>query len=347
LSKAVKHNIERRATAIREALGPFGLDLSSDRWTDAERLFRKCAERYIFIQENQGQLPRPDHVARQLESLATAAKALASALENLNSIALEWLFANQEPAYRRSLARSDFDAQEQIRRLRDHVFGPDIEMVTRSHPQYARPPAQAPDVVIERIIAGQKKLIRWRNLAERNPSSAIAKGLEQAELGYAVALAALPEPELQSPDPVRVEAARRNHDLAALALQAHTAFSSSSPQDSGGPSPLFGAPTTALARDCANIILTCFGLPGFKYVVSTKEGKFHKLLIAVHEYAMGQTEPTPDFSGALKWIVKWRKERLAELAAQRFPDNDAIQGDMSLLEAHLGTRMDSSRRAGR
>jgi hypothetical protein len=191
--------------------------------------------------------------------------------------------------------------------LRDHVFGPDIEVVTRSHPEHARPPSQAPDVVIERIIAGQKKLIRWRNLAERNLSSAIAKGLEQAELGYC-RISRSPEPGLQSPDPVRVEAARRNHDLAALVLQAHTAFSPSSPQDLDGPSPLFGAPTTALARDCANIILTCFGLQGFKHVVSTKEGKFHKLLIAVHEYAMGQTEPTPNFSGALKWIGNWRKD---------------------------------------
>ena len=179
LEQGCKHNVERRDAAIREALGPFGLDHSSERWTDAERLFRNCAERYIFIQENQGQLPRPDDVARQLESLATAAKALASALEDLNSIALEWLFAKQEPAYRRSLARSDFDAQEQIRRLRDHVFGPDIEMVTWSHPEYVRPPAKAPDFVIERVIACQKNLIRWRNPAERNPSSAIAKGLYQ------------------------------------------------------------------------------------------------------------------------------------------------------------------------
>jgi hypothetical protein len=91
---------------------------------------------------------------------------------------------------------------------------------------------------------------------------------------------------MSSPDPVRAQVVRRNRDLAALALRATRAFSSSSPQDSGGPSPLFGAPTTALAHDCANVILTCFGIRGFKHVVSTKAGKFHKLLIAVHKYAL-------------------------------------------------------------
>ena len=351
MSKAAKHNVERRASAIREALGPFELDLSPERWTDAERLFRNCAERYVFIQDNQGQLPRPADVATQLESLATAAKALASAFEGLNGIALEWLLASQEPAYRRSLARADFDAQEQIRRLRDRVFGQDIESVIHSDAENARPDAQEPDFIIKRIVAAQKKLIRWRNLAEQNPSSfAIEKGIEKANLGYAIALAVRPEPELSSPDPVRAQAVRRNRDLAALALRSCRAFSSSSPQDSGGPSPLFGAPTTALARDCANIILTCFGVQGFKHVVSTKGGKFHKLLIAVHESAVDDDEPTPDFSGVLKGIVKWREERLAKLTASRFPNTESIFEDMILLEANLlgrRPRRGSVRRGGR
>jgi hypothetical protein len=329
--------MSKYASVLREALGPFGLDHSPERWTDVERLFRKCAERYIFIQDNQGQLPRRDDVAKQLESLASAAKALASALEDLNSIALEWLFANQEPANRRSLARADFDALEPIRRLRDRVFGPDIETVTRSKP--GQRPLQDTDFVIERIIAAQRKLIRWRNLAEKNQAaSAIAKGLEKAELGYALALASRREPELLSPEPVRNEAALRTRDLADLALTAHKVFLSASPKDQGGPSPLFGAPTTALAHDCADIILACFGLQGFKHVVSTKSGKFHKLLIAVHEYAMGREGATPDFSGVLKGIAKWRTKRLDSLPASRFPDNDAIEENMTLLKASLAAR---------
>jgi len=338
--------------ALRKALGPFGLDRDPERWEHIEPLFRKCAERYIFIQENQEQLPRPSAVAGQLGNLASAAKTLAAALEDLNSIALALLLATEEPADRRSLARVDFDALEPLRRLRDRVFWSELETVDRSSPALGNPRPQDPDFVIERIIAAQKALIRWRNLAKRNPtSSAIKKGLEKAELRYAVALAARREPDLPSPDPVRRQAVRRNRDLAALALRARRAFSSSAPQDSGGPSPLFGAPTNALARDCANVVLICFGLPGIKHVVSTKEGKFHKLLIAVHRYAMGTEERTPDFSGALKGIANWRKDRLAKLPAERFPDNEAIEEQITLLEVSLrhgkkAPGKSSSRRGG-